>query len=72
MKSEHESYEIVYNDIVSSLEKQGLYKILRTEMSAVVGHGEVINEERMEKMEAYMMENAVENVRNIIDAVKTK
>lgn len=44
MKAEHESYEMVYNDIIVSLEKLSLFKILKTEMTSAVGHGEVINE----------------------------
>lgn len=35
------------NDIVLYCEKIGLYKLLKTEMASAVGHGEVINEERM-------------------------
>lgn len=72
MKSEHESYEMIYNDIVLCTEKLSLYKLLKTEMTAAVGHGEVINEERMEKMEGYMVDSTLEVIQAMVDAIRAR
>ncbi len=50
MKLEHETYEIIYNDIVSKLEKEGSLKKIKTEMAESIGYGDIINEEKTEKI----------------------
>ena len=42
---------MAYNDIKNLLERLGVEKHLRTEMTAAVGLTDVINEDRMQKLE---------------------
>jgi hypothetical protein len=43
MKLEHETYEIIYVDIVNKLEKEGLLKKIKNEVAEVIGYGDIIN-----------------------------
>ena len=42
---------MTYNDVKTLLERMGVEKYLRTEMTAAVGLTDVINEDRMQKLE---------------------
>lgn len=51
MKLEHETYELISADIVSKLEKEGVLKKIKNEVTEIIGYGDIINEEKTEKIE---------------------
>jgi hypothetical protein len=51
MKLEHETYELIYSDILNKLEKENLLKKIKSEVTDIIGYGDIINEEKTEKIE---------------------
>lgn len=51
MKLEHETYEIIYADIIAKVEKEGFFKKIKTEVAEQIGYGDIINEEKTDKIE---------------------
>ncbi len=52
MKLEHETYEMIYSEVVSRLEKEGFLKKIKTDIAQVIGYGDIINEEKTEKIQS--------------------
>ena len=50
MKVEHETYEMIYGEVVSRLDKEGYLKKIKAEVSENIGYGDIINEEKTEKI----------------------
>ena len=51
MKAEHETYELINSEVLSRLEKEGCLKKVKSEMAEHIGYGEIINEEKTDKIE---------------------
>lgn len=52
MKLEHETYEMIYSEVVNRLEKEGFLKKIKTDIAEIIGYGDIINEEKTEKIES--------------------
>lgn len=52
MKVEHDSYEIIFNEISLRLDNENMGKNVRNEIVAQVGRNDVISEENNEKLES--------------------
>lgn len=51
MKLEHETYEMIFAEVVTRLEKEGYLKKIKSEVADVIGYGDIINEEKTDKIE---------------------
>ena len=52
VKVEHDTYEFIYADLIGRLEREGLLKKVKAEVSEVIGYGDIINEEKTDKIES--------------------
>ena len=50
MKVEHDTYDMMFGQVVSKLEKEGFLKKIKGEVAETIGYGEIINEEKTEKI----------------------
>lgn len=39
MKTEHETYEMIFNEVVSRLEKEGFLKKIKADVADTIGYG---------------------------------
>ena len=49
MKLEHETYEILYNDVARVLERDGILKKLKEDIGSFLGRNEIVNQDTIEK-----------------------
>ena len=43
IKLEHETYEIIFAEVVTRLEKEGYLKKIKSELADIIGYGDIIN-----------------------------